>query len=590
MREAEDIVGKTYGELTILQVFKTSGVKVKPKVLCKCSCGREVIRDKYGVTSGATLSCGHLRHSKNDLLGNTFGDITVIESVGRGRYKCKCICGAEKIVAGGDVRRGSGIKCTHFIDEERDELLGKKYGDLTVISRVGALYKCKCACGNTIDIHGSILKTGIRKSCGCLRDRNASKIVGMTFGYLKVIKYNNDGTSLCRCICGRERVYKNNNLYSGCTKSCGCMTSIEQSKAKDKMYNRVRTDEQLNAIQSRENIIEFINKTFIHRKPTIKELSSALGIGYAGSIYYINLFGIRDMIQSGDFVSQSELEIIDYIREMFPDLEIEQHNKKILHGGELDIYIPSKRIAIEYNGNYWHCELLKKDKHYHQKKTIECAKQGIRLIHIFEYEYLNNKEDVLSFIHSVLSNNKQVIQARKLKVLEIDKEEAKQFLDKNHLQHSTNCSIRIGLKLDTELVGVMTFGKPRFSNDYEYEVIRLAFKPGVVVTGGTEKMFSYFIREYNPQSILTYVDISKFTGNVYTRLGFKPVGKGITEPNYVWVLEGNNKVCTRYQTQKSKLVANNLGTESETEDEIMSRLCYIKIYDSGNLKLEWREG
>ena len=97
-----------------------------------------------------------------------------------------------------------------------------------------------------------------------------------------------------------------------------------------------------------------------------------------------------------------------------------------------------------------------------------------------------------------------------------------------------------------------------------------------------------FIKEYKPISILTYVDISKFTGNSYTRLGFKPTKEEpITEPNYVWVKEGTNNYLTRYQTQKHKLVREGLGTSEQTEDEIMRQLGYLRIYDSGNLKMEW---
>ena len=54
------------------------------------------------------------------------------------------------------------------------------------------------------------------------------------------------------------------------------------------------------------------------------------------------------------------------------------------------------------------------------------------------------------------------------------------------------------------------------------------------VVGGAERLFKHFLRDKEPASILTYVDISKFAGNVYTRLGFKATEDFLTVPNYVW--------------------------------------------------------
>lgn len=61
----------------------------------------------------------------------------------------------------------------------------------------------------------------------------------------------------------------------------------------------------------------------------------------------------------------------------------------------------------------------------------------------------------------------------------------------------------------------------------------------------------------------------------------------ITQLNYVWVDTNTNKVLSRYQTQKNRLVELNLGTEEQTGDAIMEALGYLKIYNSGNIKLTW---
>ena len=133
----------------------------------------------------------------------------------------------------------------------------------------------------------------------------------------------------------------------------------------------------------------------------------------------------------------------------------------------------------------------------------------------------------------------------------------------------------------------MTFGKPRFNNNYQYELYRLCWKDNIRVIGGLEKLFKYFIDNFDVDSVVTYCDISKFNGNSYTKIGFKTCEDSITLPNYVWVNIYNNDIKTRYQTQKHKLIEQGLGTESETEAEIMHNLDYYRIYDSGNIKLYW---
>ena len=63
--------------------------------------------------------------------------------------------------------------------------------------------------------------------------------------------------------------------------------------------------------------------------------------------------------------------------------DVEVSNRGILgHNRELDIYIPSKSLAIEFNGTYWHNSNIKK-RNYHQDKTLECDSKGIRLMRLY---------------------------------------------------------------------------------------------------------------------------------------------------------------------------------------------------------------
>jgi hypothetical protein len=95
----------------------------------------------------------------------------------------------------------------------------------------------------------------------------------------------------------------------------------------------------------------------------------------------------------------------------------------------------------------------------------------------------------------------------------------------------------------------MTFGKARFNKKIEYEMFRFCNKLDFIILGGASKLFKYFIRNYNPKSIITYADKRYFTGKVYNKLNFNFLEN--TSPNYLYFKKG--MIYSRYQFQKHKL-------------------------------------
>ena len=154
--------------------------------------------------------------------------------------------------------------------------------------------------------------------------------------------------------------------------------------------------------------------------------------------------------------SSDELEIIKYIN----DLGVEcKSDRKILHGKEIDIYVPSMKIGFEYNGLIWHTEKYGKDKNYHLNKTIECNKEGVKLYHIFEDEYHNSKDIVLAKIKHILKKDYDLpkIYARKCTVQVINSSVAKDFLNKFHIQGFVSSNIYLGCYHENNLIAVMSF-------------------------------------------------------------------------------------------------------------------------------------
>lgn len=251
----------------------------------------------------------------------------------------------------------------------------------------------------------------------------------------------------------------------------------------------------------------------------------------------------------------------------------------------IDFYIDDKKVAIKCIDTY---DMNTKQKNEMQTDFKKCLSKSIRLINIFEYEWYSEdlKDKNIRLIKDSINNSyRRIIYARKTKVKFINAEEAKEFILNYHLQKYAPASINIGLFYNEELIGVMTFGYPRFNYEYQYELIRLTFKNDVNVIGGSEKMLKFFINQMKPQSILSYCSITKFSGLVYNRLGMKLIE--YTSPNYMWVNSETRDVLPRYKCMKQKLINRGLGTPDMTEDQIMRSHGYSKVYDCGSTKYGW---
>ena len=277
--------------------------------------------------------------------------------------------------------------------------------------------------------------------------------------------------------------------------------------------------------------------------------------------------------------SKAELEILEYIRNKISN--VISGNRSVLKTKELDIYIPSLNLAIEYCGLYWHSELSGKNKNYHYDKMIECEKQNIKLITIFEDEYINNKNIVLSRIDNILGISNKKIFARKTLVKNIDNNTCAEFLKNNHLQGVGRSTHKIGLFYDNELVSVMTFQKGDISkNIKDWELNRFCSKIGYNIIGGASKLFSYFIRNNDVDKIISYSDNRWGHGNVYEKIGFMKESNGI--PNYWYFKLNDIKRLHRYSLRKNK---NDNQQLSEWENRVIQG--YDRIWDCGSSKYIW---
>lgn len=586
----------------------------KNKYLCACKkCGEQKSILGNFLQSGKIPACPSCagkvggRGTIIDMKGKTIGEWKVLcydeESKESGRWICQCSCGTIRSVSGYLLRSGQSNSCGHNSNHQLVNLKGKTFGEWKVLEQAPTgpngetMWRCQCSCGTIRDITGYRLRNGLSKSCGHATT-GFKDLKGMTFGELKVLHISgNQPTSThtmwtCECSCGNIIDVDGYALRSGNTKSCGCKKEEFKKQTNLEKYgvpqvgmlrsSTQRTSEQIAMTSSPENLIAAIKANFNY-KPGTLELSKLVGV----TVATIRLYAMRHNLE--DYVSIAESTTSSYelaLRDLFPGGI--PHDRRALGGRELDILFKEARIALEFNGDYWHNE-LKIDKNYHQEKSLLALKNGIRIIHIFEYEWVDKviNPKLITHIRRALGMDViHTIGARNCEVTEIDALEAKEFLDKYHLQGFAAAQTYLGLKYSDRIAGIMSFGKPRFNSQYDYEMIRMCWISGITVVGGAQKLLKYFIDKYQPKSIVSYCDISKFSGEIYKQLGFELLE--ITSPNYRWVDTRNHKNLSRYQTQKQRLIDAGLGGQGNTEEEIMQNLGYVRIYDCGNAKYVWR--
>ncbi len=282
--------------------------------------------------------------------------------------------------------------------------------------------------------------------------------------------------------------------------------------------------------------------------------------------------------------SSSEKELSNFIKNETQQ-EIITNDRSLIYPLELDILIPAKKLAIEFNGLYWHSEkVLKKSrklnnldvKNYHLNKSDLCNEKGIQLIQIFEDEWTFKKEIVKSKLKQILgvNQNSKRIHARKCIVKEIEPKIKNEFLEEFHIQGKDASKIKLGAFFEDKLISIMTFGKGNISKGSKskegiWELNRFCSNSNYHIPGIAGKLLSYFKKNF--------ADRRWSQGNLYYKLGFEL--EHITKPNY-WYIKNFQRIH-RFNLRKTKDDPKDI-----LEWVLRQKEGYSKIWDCGNLKFK----
>lgn len=266
-------------------------------------------------------------------------------------------------------------------------------------------------------------------------------------------------------------------------------------------------------------------------------------------------------------------------------------NAAILGKQHIDVYLPDRRIGVELHGLHWHTD-AKRGATYHRGKWEAAGAAGIRLIQVFEDEWVN-KQDIVKARLSALLGQGQRFDARKCEMRVCEAQEARTFLDKTHVQGGGLASMYYGLYFQQVLVAVASFGRSRSGamtgamREGVWEVIRYASTGRV--RGGFSRLLKAFVAAVHPTEIVSYCDLRYGDGKLYQATGF--VLDSVTEPDYWWVPAGKVVRIPRYATQKHKLsthpVLGAFYAPGKTELQICAEAGWEKIHGVGHQKWLW---
>ena len=256
----------------------------------------------------------------------------------------------------------------------------------------------------------------------------------------------------------------------------------------------------------------------------------------------------------------------------------------------LDIYVEPLKLAIEYNGNYWHSsKFIQSSAHKERSKLAE--DRGIRLVHIFSHEWRLRRPAVETLLKRLCNVEVHKVAARKCKVVTPSKEVANAFLELNHIQGGARTGEFVGLEHEGKLVAVMVFSfntsnRNEAADSTKVELTRYA--SSCTVVGGFSKLMKAWLKLNPVKTVVSYSDNRLFTGKVYELAGFKKIHT--TQPDYKYLESGWDDTLHHKSKYQKKHLVERFGVEAcegKTERQITEENSIYQVYDCGKTRWEF---
>lgn len=180
--------------------------------------------------------------------------------------------------------------------------------------------------------------------------------------------------------------------------------------------------------------------------------------------------------------SRPQLEVADFVKSLGFDITIS--DRTVISPYELDVFVSTKSVAIEYHGLYWHSggKNLNFDENRHLTKRKKSDDVNVYLIQLFADEWEFRRPICEALISRALGTCKTVLDAQDCELVDLDEGFAELFVNENHV---AGCDFEfdsaIGLRHpELDVVAVALFNGSRIE--------RVAFLNDVQVNGGIDKL------------------------------------------------------------------------------------------------------
>ena len=430
--------GELFGDLLAINNIEGSH---PPKYFCRCICGKELPVLRRDLLSGKKINCGcksikpnvpKISHKiqKMNYIGAVFGELTVLEELephitpngSKQRIiKCKCTCGNEFVTRLESAKKTQ--KCRSCsVKARRTDITGKRFGKLVVISMADDYISpsghrlsrciCKCDCGKLTTVNMSRLVTGSTRSCGCIHnvggllkdcpelvakyDFVRNEQIGLDFN---TIAARTPTKAWWKCIeCGNSWyatiASQNDKIKHGCPYCSGRLVIKGKTDLLTQHPDIVNDwwDFEKNTVSPDEISSSSSQKIWWRCKEGHSWKATVANKVSGSGCPRCNLENVNSFCEQAVYY---------YIKQSFPDaINSDKHL-----GMELDIYIPSKRVAIEYDGEAWH-NTKKKTKTDEEKNKV-CANNNITMIRIREPR-LSDIDNCLVFVRKDSTTSKSL--------------------------------------------------------------------------------------------------------------------------------------------------------------------------------------
>jgi hypothetical protein len=270
--------------------------------------------------------------------------------------------------------------------------------------------------------------------------------------------------------------------------------------------------ETLDILNNKEKFTEIItNQTF-------NKIAKMLNISSSSVANYAAKYEVRHLMKI-DVGSAMQNKLSEWILSLGENVLL--NTRKIITPLELDIYLPDRNFAIEFNGIYYHSERSNNNKNsqYHKNKYEQCLKKGIQLIQVCSLDYEKQPELIENLILKKLGRLPKLELTSCSTICLIETTIVTDFLNENHIHQIPlmENDICLGVIHNNTLIQLMVFSEFLENN---FIITNYTTKKGIICPEGQSLLINKFIEEYNPSTMVHFSNLSYFTGNSFSKLGF----------------------------------------------------------------------